>query len=314
VGAGVVIMLLKDNKILLGKRNENPEKASSLLSGQGTWTMPGGKLDFGEDFEEAAKREVFEETGIKINKLKVICVNNDKTDSAHFVTIGLLSYDFEGQPHIKEPEEITEWRWFDLDDLPEPLYQPSKNVIENYKEGNFYKRPEKKLTLQNYQKECLRTVKEFENETRKILTWGLGVAGEAGDIAGCIKKTFIHKNDVTSGIRENIGDTMWYLANICNFFNWNLQEIIQENIDKLLERYPKGFTYHDAKRGWKDWNEEKDNQPDDLDGSDLKEDEEYDYKINDYEGIDDEDDDEEDDNYESDKDKETFEGGFTLHQ
>jgi len=116
------------------------------------------------------------------------------------------------------------------------------------------------ISLNDYQKACLRTVKEFENETRKILTWGLGVAGEAGDIAGCIKKTFIHKNDVTPGIRENIGDTMWYLANICNFFNWNFQEIIQENLDKLMKRYPQGFTYKDANRGWVDWNEGKSNK------------------------------------------------------
>ncbi len=41
---------LKDGKVLLGKRHDDPEKASSLLKGAGTWTMPGGKLDFSETF------------------------------------------------------------------------------------------------------------------------------------------------------------------------------------------------------------------------------------------------------------------------
>ncbi len=116
------------------------------------------------------------------------------------------------------------------------------------------------LSLQEYQKACLRTVKEFPSDQVKIMTWGLGVAGEAGDVAGCIKKTFVHNNDTTSGIRENVGDTMWYIANICNFFNWDLQEILQENVDKLMKRYPEGFTYKDADRGYKDWNEGVENR------------------------------------------------------
>ena len=55
-------MIKKGNKILLGKRNSDPKKADSELSGEGTWTMPGGKIEFGEELEEAAKREVLEET------------------------------------------------------------------------------------------------------------------------------------------------------------------------------------------------------------------------------------------------------------
>ena len=111
------------------------------------------------------------------------------------------------------------------------------------------------LSIKDYQEACKRTVQEFPSDQVRIMTWGLGIAGEAGDVASCIKKTFVHKNDVTKGIRENVGDTMWYIANICNFFNWDLQEILKENIEKLKVRYPDGFTYKDADRGYKDWNE-----------------------------------------------------------
>ncbi|PIV43248.1 MAG: hypothetical protein COS26_00810, partial [Candidatus Nealsonbacteria bacterium CG02_land_8_20_14_3_00_40_11] len=57
---GVGVMIIQDNKILLGKRHLNPDKADSELHGEGTWTMPGGKLHFQEGLKEAAAREVSE--------------------------------------------------------------------------------------------------------------------------------------------------------------------------------------------------------------------------------------------------------------
>ncbi|MBT4651018.1 NUDIX domain-containing protein [Candidatus Woesearchaeota archaeon] len=139
VGAGFGVMLMKEGKILLGKRHDDAEKADSLLNGEGTWTMPGGKLEFGESFEEGAAREVMEETGIQLNSSKVICVSNDRVDTAHFVTIGLFSDDFSGEVGVMEPDEITEWKWFELGELPEKMFFPSKNVLDNYLEGKFYK-------------------------------------------------------------------------------------------------------------------------------------------------------------------------------
>ena len=45
---------------------------------------------------------------------------------------------------------------------------------------------------------------------------------------------------------------------ICNFFNWDLHEILEENLEKLKKRYPNGFTEKDAGRGGTmiDWNKE----------------------------------------------------------
>lgn len=138
IGVGFGVMLLNGNRVLLGKRHDDPEKADSLLNGAGKWTMPGGKLDFGETFEDGAKREVEEETGIKVGNLDVTCVNQDMVQDAHFVTIGLFCEDFSGEPKVMEPDEITEWRWFDLDNLPNPLYFPSAKIFENYKQKKFY--------------------------------------------------------------------------------------------------------------------------------------------------------------------------------
>ena len=105
------------------------------------------------------------------------------------------------------------------------------------------------MNLKDYQELAKLTAKKFDNPEIEIATWGLGITGEAGDVASCIKKTFAHKNDVKEGIRENLGDMFWYSAMICNFFKWDMQEILQENIEKLKKRYPQGFTIEDAKRG-----------------------------------------------------------------
>ena len=103
-------------------------------------------------------------------------------------------------------------------------------------------------SLRDYQEMCKVTAKKFDTPEKEILTWGLGIAGEAGDVASCIKKTFAHDNDQRIGIRENIGDALWYAAMICNFFNWDFQEVLEENIEKLKKRYPDGFTIQDAQR------------------------------------------------------------------
>jgi len=133
-GVGIGVMIVRDGKVLLGKRNDDPEKADSLLHGEGTWTMPGGKLDFGEDFQGAAFREIFEETGIKINKedLKLISLTNDIVKDAHFITIGFLCEDFEGEPKVMEPDEITEWKWFELSNPPSPMFFPSEKIFKNF--------------------------------------------------------------------------------------------------------------------------------------------------------------------------------------
>lgn len=111
--------------------------------------------------------------------------------------------------------------------------------------------------LKKYQKFCITTASKPKDKIIEIFDWGLGIAGEAGDVASCIKKTFAHKNDQKKGIRENIGDTMWYIAMICNYFGWDLKSILKENMAKLKKRYPKGFVYKNARRnGTKiDWNE-----------------------------------------------------------
>lgn len=137
---GVGIMILRDGKVLLGKRHDDAQKASSDLHGEGTWTMPGGKLDFKETLITGACREVLEETGIKLNKekLRIISVADEIVPDNHYVTVGFLCEDFEGEAKILEPEEMTEWRWYNLENLPEKLFVPSARIIKAYLNKKLY--------------------------------------------------------------------------------------------------------------------------------------------------------------------------------
>jgi len=142
VGAGIGIMLVRKGKVLLGRRNPDPDKADSSFRSAGEWCLPGGKLEWGESLEEGAIREVKEETGIIIKDPHVISVHNCKNKYAHFVTVGLVTKKWKGKVRKMEPEEIIEWKWFSLKKLPHPRYFPSFEVIENYLKKKFYlKRP-----------------------------------------------------------------------------------------------------------------------------------------------------------------------------
>lgn len=135
---GIGIMILKDGEVLLGQRHTDSKKADSELHGEGSWTMPGGKLHFQEGIKEAAAREVLEETGVKVRNLELVSVSNDIVFDNHFITLGFLCVDFLGEPQVMEPDEITKWQWFNLNNLPSPIFFPSEKIIKNYLDKKIY--------------------------------------------------------------------------------------------------------------------------------------------------------------------------------
>jgi 8-oxo-dGTP diphosphatase len=141
VGVGFGVAIVRDGRVLLGRRHEDPQKAGSAMHGEGTWTMPGGKLDFGERLAEGASREVFEETGIRVEAadLRLASLADSLLPDVHFVTVGFACEKFTGEPRVMEPDEITEWGWFPVDDLPAPLFPPSAQILEALRDGKIYR-------------------------------------------------------------------------------------------------------------------------------------------------------------------------------
>ncbi len=139
-GVGFGVMVVRNGQVLLGRRHADPTKADSELHGEGTWTIPGGKLEFGEGLEIGVVREAQEEAGIVIppESLRLISISNDMVPDAHFLTLGFITEKFEGEPKVMEPDEITEWHWFDILKLPSPMYFPSVRVIQNYLSKTLY--------------------------------------------------------------------------------------------------------------------------------------------------------------------------------
>lgn len=95
-------------------------------------------------------------------------------------------------------------------------------------------------TLNRYQVEALRTIGSSD-----LAIMGLGIAGEAGEVADLIKKELGHGHgrDITRPkVAKELGDVLWYLAAIADDYGYSLSEIATMNIEKLKARYPQGFT------------------------------------------------------------------------
>jgi 8-oxo-dGTP diphosphatase len=129
---GVGIFIWKDGKFLMGRRVGK--------HGRGTWSVPGGYIEFGESFEEAAKRETEEETGLKITNLKFMSATNNlfPEEQKHTVTIFMSSDWQSGEAQATEPDKFVDLGWFTFETLPDPLFVP---VAELKKQGSHWFRP-----------------------------------------------------------------------------------------------------------------------------------------------------------------------------
>lgn len=122
VGCGVAI--LRDRKLLLIRRARPPEA--------GGWSLPGGKVEYGERTLDAARREIAEELGVTLGALDLLCVVDlmAPEERAHWVSPVFLAEAFEGEPTLLEPEKHTGLGWFALDALPSPLARSASEAVE----------------------------------------------------------------------------------------------------------------------------------------------------------------------------------------
>jgi len=122
VGVGVLIFCGSD--ILLGKRKSGHNR--------NTWQSAGGHLEFGESFEDCARREIQEEIGIKVKDINQITTTNDifTKDHKHYVTIFMKCNYVSGIHKNLETEKCSEWRWFPINNLPKKLFLPYDQILK----------------------------------------------------------------------------------------------------------------------------------------------------------------------------------------
>src|SRR3989344_3833634 len=128
---GVGVMILKDGKILLGKRKGS--------HGDGEYAFPGGHLEYMESFDECAKRETKDECGIETENIRFqFAANVRKYPPNHYLHIGLIAYRKSGEPLILEPEKCDGWDWYDLNNLPGHLFEFCVLAFECFRTGQNY--------------------------------------------------------------------------------------------------------------------------------------------------------------------------------
>jgi 8-oxo-dGTP diphosphatase len=123
---GVGVFVWKDGKFLMGQRIGS--------HGTGSWSVPGGWLEYGESFEDCAKREIAEETGMIITNVRFKALTNNifKNEDIHSLTVWLDSDWVSGKPTILEPEKFISQEWHTFKDLPSPLFMPWEPLKAQY--------------------------------------------------------------------------------------------------------------------------------------------------------------------------------------
>ncbi|MCI3923135.1 NUDIX domain-containing protein [Paenibacillus sp. TRM 82003] len=120
-----VILLNAEGQVLLFHRTDND-----------SWSFPGGAIEPGEKVEEAARREAFEETGLRVGEMNLFGVFSGEElyyrypngDEVYNVDVVFISQDYEGD--IRLSDEGKGVRFFSIDELPDKISPPVIPVVE----------------------------------------------------------------------------------------------------------------------------------------------------------------------------------------
>lgn len=106
------------------------------------------------------------------------------------------------------------------------------------------------MDFEEYQNKSRRTAK-YPSIGHPVIYPTLGLTNEAGEVAGKIKKIFRDKGGIIGesekeALKSELGDVLWYLAQVCTELNIPLNSVAEANIEKLFSRLERGKIHGDG--------------------------------------------------------------------
>ena len=132
IKVGLCCIIKNNEQILLGHRSINRKDTGGIYEPD-TWTLPGGKQEYNETVIEGVIREVKEETNLDISDIELLSVNDDIQSDRHYVTITFIANKCSGELMCMEKDKEDEWRFFDIEKIPENIYSQSQKSLSDYK-------------------------------------------------------------------------------------------------------------------------------------------------------------------------------------
>ena len=104
------------------------------------------------------------------------------------------------------------------------------------------------MKMSDYQKQSSRTANTHRGpRTDHLANFALGLTGESGEVADHIKKYIFHGHPLHKAeLEKELGDVLWYVSQLVDVLELDLDVVAQKNIDKLRRRYPDGFSEEDS--------------------------------------------------------------------
>ena len=134
IKVGCEAYIIREEKILLGKRGN--------VFGKGTWALPGGHLEYMERADQTIIRELQEEMGIMVepSKVELLAVTDDLEEElhTHYIHLTFKVAIGDQEPSLLEPEACEEWRWFDLQEVPEDIFPPHQKIFQTIESQAVY--------------------------------------------------------------------------------------------------------------------------------------------------------------------------------
>ncbi len=103
------------------------------------------------------------------------------------------------------------------------------------------------MKANEYQKKAMMTLNKDLNKKEMLVNGVMGLNGESGEVIDVVKKHLFqgHELDKEKIVKE-LGDVLWYVAEVCESLDVTIEQVMEQNIEKLQKRFKNGFTVEES--------------------------------------------------------------------